>query len=162
MTAPRAFTRTFALISVLVLSTLPACGSQAASSIDQRTQQQPQAAMPYRPAAKRPTTTSAKASASSSSSSAKRSCYLRVDGKVRVSGSCLVYPMGADGSYTLNTWDKGKPAQSHFAVVSVNGSTTADATWNKDPEDDRALDPLGTVKLVKGCWQNARAKICAR
>jgi hypothetical protein len=70
--------------------------------------------------------------------------------------------MGTDGSYTLNTWDKGKPAQSHFAVVSVTGGGAADATWNKDPDDDRAVDPLGTVRLVQGCWQNTRAKICAR
>ena len=93
--------------------------------------------------------------------SAMRDCYLRVDGVVRVSGRCRVFPMGED-EYTLNTWDGGKPAQPHFAVVTRNGDGTATATWNADPEDDRAMDPLGIVRRDSNCWVNERARICVR
>ncbi|MBA2934749.1 hypothetical protein HZF05_11640 [Sphingomonas sp. CGMCC 1.13654] len=88
-------------------------------------------------------------------------CYLAVDGKVRVNNPCQVFPLGGH-SYTLNTWDGGKPKRSHFAQVDANSDGTGDATWNADPNDDHALDPLGTVRWVKGCWINRRAKICAR
>ncbi len=95
--------------------------------------------------------------------SATRDCYLRVDGRVLVSGRCRVFPMGRD-QYTLNTWDGGKPAQPHFAVVTKNSDTdtTATATWNADPADDRAMDPLGTVARDGDCWVNKRARICVR
>lgn len=95
------------------------------------------------------------------SGSVSRDCTFVVDGKTQVKGQCLVYPMGGNG-YTLNTWSKGKPKQSHFAVVSANPDGTATATWNADPNDDRAGDPLGTVHFVKGCWTNKRTQICAR
>jgi hypothetical protein len=93
-------------------------------------------------------------------SSPKR-CTLVVDGKTLVSGRCLVYPLG-DGGYTLNTWDHGKPRQPHFAQVNAQPGGTGDATWNADPTDDHALDPLGRVRLVHGCWVNRRTRICAR
>ncbi|QTC92819.1 hypothetical protein [Brevundimonas goettingensis] len=83
-----------------------------------------------------------------------------MDGKVRVDGECLVFPFG-DGGYTLNAWSDGKPRQSHFAVVVRNRDGTGDATWNADPDDDRAGDPLGTVRLNDGCWVNDRARICS-
>lgn len=91
----------------------------------------------------------------------RRACFLSVDGKVEVQGACLVYPVG-DGGYTLNVWSKGKPRQSHFAVVSADANGTAEASWNADPDDDRAGDLLGTVRLSGGCWINDRARICAR
>ena len=90
-----------------------------------------------------------------------RQCYLSVDGKVRVDNRCRVYPLGGR-SYTLNTWDHGKPRRSHFAQVNANPDGTGDAIWNADPNDTHAQDPLGTVRGVKGCWINRRAKICAR
>lgn len=90
----------------------------------------------------------------------RQACSLTVDGQIHVQGPCLVYPFG-DGGYTLNAWSDGKPRQSHFAVVTLNADGTALATWNADPEDTRAGDPLGTVRLVDGCWVNARARICA-
>jgi hypothetical protein len=93
--------------------------------------------------------------------STPKSCTLIVDGKRLVSGRCLVFPLG-DGGYTLNTWDHGKPRQSHFAQVNARPDGTGDATWNKDPTDDHALDPLGKVRLVHGCWVNHRTRICAR
>jgi hypothetical protein len=95
--------------------------------------------------------------------SAMRDCYLKVDGVVQVSGRCRVFPMGRD-QYTLNTWDGGKPAQPHFAVVTKNSDadTTATATWNADPADDHAMDPLGTVARDGDCWANKRARICVR
>lgn len=83
--------------------------------------------------------------------SAARHCRFEVDGKTLLDGRCQVYPMD-DGGYTLNTWSAGKPAQSHFAVVSTRANGKADATWNKDPDDDKATDPLGTVTLRDGCW----------
>lgn len=67
-----------------------------------------------------------------------------------------------DGGYTLNTWSAGKPARSHFAVVSVRNDGKADASWNADPDDDKATDPLGVVTRQDGCWTNARSRICAR
>ncbi len=95
--------------------------------------------------------------------SVMRDCYLKVDGVVQVSGRCRVFPMGKD-QYTLNTWDGGKPAQPHFAVVTKNSDadTTATATWNADPTDDHAMDPLGTVARDGDCWANKRARICVR
>jgi len=93
--------------------------------------------------------------------SAAKQCYFEVGGKTLLDGRCQVYPMG-DGGYTLNTWSAGKPAQSHFAVVTTRPDGKADATWNKDPDDDRAGDPLGTVTLQDGCWVNQRTRICAR
>lgn len=93
--------------------------------------------------------------------SAMRDCYLRVDGVVQVSGRCRVFPMGED-EYTLNTWDGGKPAQPHFAVVTKNADGTATATWNADPADDRAMDLLGIVSRDGDCWTNERARICVR
>ncbi|TPG18493.1 hypothetical protein EAH87_10295 [Sphingomonas koreensis] len=90
-----------------------------------------------------------------------RSCYLKVDGVVAVDGPCLVFPMGTD-EYTLNTWDNGKPEHSHFAIVTKSANGTAKATWNADPNDDRAFDPLGDVRKVGECWVNERAQICAR
>jgi len=93
--------------------------------------------------------------------STERGCYLEVDGMVRVDGPCLIFPMGKD-EYTLNTWSNGKPAQSHFAVVTANTDGTTSATWNADPDDDRALDPLGTVRKDGDCWVNARARLCVK
>lgn len=92
---------------------------------------------------------------------AVRACYLAVDGKVYVNGRCRVFPLG-DRGYTLNTWDKGKPRASHFAQVNATRAGIGDANWNRDPNDDRAGDSLGTVRWRKGCWVNPRVRICAR
>lgn len=88
-------------------------------------------------------------------------CYLKIDGVVRVNNRCSVFLTG-DGGYTLNSWDRGKPGNSHFAVVSVTPDGVGDATWNADPNDDRAMDPLGCVTMNHGCWRNVRVRICAR
>ncbi|WP_156818695.1 hypothetical protein [Sphingomonas sp. Mn802worker] len=95
--------------------------------------------------------------------STTRDCYFKVDGRVLVSGRCRVFPMGND-QYTLNTWDSGKPAHSHFAMVTKdsNADATATATWNADPDDDHAMDPLGTVRRDGDCWVNERTRICVR
>lgn len=90
-----------------------------------------------------------------------RSCYLRVDGKVHVNGRCRVFPLGGRG-YTLNTWDRGKPRRSHFVQVTELRAGRAEASWNADPDDNRAADPLGRVRWHKGCWINTRVRICAR
>ncbi|WP_294330539.1 hypothetical protein [uncultured Sphingomonas sp.] len=103
----------------------------------------------------------AAADAGAAPRSATRQCRFEVDGKRLVDGPCQVFPMG-DGGYTLNTWSAGKPAHSHFAVVSVRGDGKADASWNADPDDDKAMDPLGIVALQDGCWVNPRTRICAR
>ncbi|CAN5286052.1 hypothetical protein BH09PSE1_BH09PSE1_11670 [soil metagenome] len=95
-----------------------------------------------------------------SPTSSRRQCWLAVDGAVHVDGPCLVFPFG-DGGYTLNAWSEGKPERSHFAVVMLNRDGTGDATWNADPDDDRAGDPLGTVRLTNGCWVNDRTRICS-
>jgi hypothetical protein len=99
--------------------------------------------------------------ASAAPHSATKQCYLSVDRKVLVNNRCRVYPLGGR-SYTLNTWDGGKPRRSHFAQVNANPDGTGDATWNADPDDTHAQDPLGKVRWVKGCWVNQRARICAR
>lgn len=103
---------------------------------------------------------SAAAASTASPTSSRQACYLAVDGRVHVDGPCLVFPFG-DGGYTLNAWSDGKPAQSHFAVVTTNGDGTATATWNADPDDTRAGDPLGAARFSEGCWVNDRVKICA-
>jgi hypothetical protein len=92
--------------------------------------------------------------------SSRRNCRLSVDAKVYVDGPCLVFPFG-DGGYTLNAWSEGKPKDSHFAVVVANADGSAEASWNVDPDDDKAGDPLGTVRLRDDCWVNDRARICA-
>jgi hypothetical protein len=92
--------------------------------------------------------------------SSVRTCYFSVDGKVRVNGRCLVFPLGGHG-YTLNTWDRGKPRASHFVQVDETSPGLGIATWNRDPGDDRAGDPLGIVRWQKGCWVNSRVKICS-
>jgi hypothetical protein len=99
--------------------------------------------------------------ASAETHSVKRQCYLSVDGKVLVNNPCRVYPLGGR-SYTLNTWDRGKPRRSHFAQVNADPDGTGEATWNADPNDTHAQDPLGKVRRVKGCWVNKRTRICAR
>ena len=91
----------------------------------------------------------------------QRECRFEVDGKVMVAGRCWVYSMGT-GDYTLNTRDHGKPHYPHFAMVSSNGDGTANVTWNADPTDDRAFDPLGKARKRGGCWVNERVRICAR
>lgn len=93
--------------------------------------------------------------------SENRQCRLEVDGKIHVDQACEVFPMG-DGGYTLNAWTLGKPKNSHFAVVIVGRQGEGDASWNADPDDDKAMDPLGTVLFKDGCWVNERAKICTR
>lgn len=115
------------------------------------------------PAPRAKPTTQAKPSplATNAPHAESRQCRFEVDGKHLVDGSCQVYPMG-DGGYTLNTWSAGKPSRSHFAVVSMRGDGKADASWNADPDDDKAMDLLGIVTLQDGCWVNARARICAR
>lgn len=101
------------------------------------------------------------ASTADAPASVPRQCYLKVDGVVHLDGTCLVFPMGKH-AYTMNTWTRGKPANSHFAMVSPNPDGTGTATWNADPDDDRALDPLGTVRKDGGCWANDRARLCVR
>ena len=93
--------------------------------------------------------------------SSMRDCHFEVDGKRLIDGPCRVFPMGKD-QYTLNTWDGGKPRQSHFAVVTTQSDGRTIATWNKDPDDSRAYDPLGVVTMRDGCWVNARTRICAQ
>lgn len=90
-----------------------------------------------------------------------RDCHFEVDGKRLVDGPCRVFPMGKD-QYTLNTWDGGKPRQSHFAVVTTQSDGRTTATWNKDADDSRAYDPLGVVTKRNGCWVNVRTRICAQ
>lgn len=93
--------------------------------------------------------------------SEQRLCRFEVDGKVLVNGKCEVFPMG-DGGYTLNTWTAGKPTNSHFAVVITKDDGSAEASWNADPDNDKAMDPLGIVTLQQDCWVNEHARICAR
>ena len=95
------------------------------------------------------------------SSEQQRECRLEVNGKVKVAGRCWVYPMGA-GDYTLNTRDHGKPHYPHFAMVSSNGDGTADVTWNANPIDDHASDPLGKARKRGECWVNERVRVCVR
>ncbi len=95
------------------------------------------------------------------SGSAVRDCLLVVDGTTHVEGHCDVYPLG-QGTYTLNIWSDGKPEQSHFAQVTALTDGRFEATWNADPDDDRAWDRLGDVMMQDGCWVNDRTRICAR
>lgn len=125
----------------------------------------PEPSPPSAPYASEPTSAPAalpKTDASPATPTASRkSCYLSVDGKVLLDEPCLVYPFG-DGDYTMNAWSEGKPKNSHFAVVVLMADGSADATWNADPDDDKAGDRLGTVRLSDGCWINDRVRICVR
>ena len=136
------------------------CGFVLAAGCDRQPGQPRPGPTTAAPTPKPTEDTTPEKTAETSPASSTQACYLSVDGQVRVEGQCLVFPFG-DGGYTMNAWSNGKPAQSHFAVVTTNGDGTADATWNADPDDTRAGDPLGTVAFADGCWTNVRARICA-
>lgn len=87
-------------------------------------------------------------------------CRFEVDGRVLVDGECDVFPMG-NGRYTLNTWKRGKPTNSHFAVEISNDGKTAEASWRADQDDDQAADSLSSVRLRSGCWVNRRTEFCS-
>lgn len=157
--------RSLSLMATLILSAATAaCGQDASApnpAADPSPQQAPLAPTssptPAQPPAK--TDVGPQASASAPPASSRRKCYLAVDAKVLVDEPCLVFPFG-DGGYTLNAWSEGKPKNSHFAVVVLNADGSGAATWNADPDDDKAGDPLGTVRLRDDCWVNDRARIC--
>ena len=92
--------------------------------------------------------------------SSRQRCYLRVDGKVFIDGECSVFPLSG-GTYTLNVIGRGKRPSRHFAQVTALAGGRFEATWNVDPADLHALDPLGPVEMKDGCWVNARVRICA-
>lgn len=153
--------RSLSLIAALMLSAAAAACGQDADAPGPA----PEPSPPSAPYASEPTSAPAalpKTDASPATPTASRkSCYLSVDGKVLLDEPCLVYPFG-DGGYTMNAWSEGKPKNSHFAVVVLMADGSADATWNADPDDDKAGDRLGTVRLSDGCWINDRARICVR
>ncbi|WP_269220763.1 hypothetical protein [Brevundimonas vesicularis] len=157
--------RSLSLIAALMLSAAAAaCGQDAGAPGLADATQTP---APSAPEPTAPPPEPAKTGASSATSSSepatpaasRKPCYLSVDGKVLLNESCLVYPFG-DGGYTMNAWSEGKPKNSQFAVVALMADGSADATWNADPDDDKAGDRLGTVRLSDGCWINDRARIC--
>ncbi|MFA4898184.1 MAG: hypothetical protein WC563_01540 [Brevundimonas sp.] len=159
--------RSLSLIAALMLSAAAAaCGQDAGAP---RPADTTQTSAPSAPEPTAPPPEPAKNGAGSATSSSepttpaasRKSCYLSVDGKVLLDEPCLVYPFG-DGGYTMNAWSEGKPKNSHFAVVVLMADGTADATWNADPDDDKAGDRLGAVRLSNGCWTNDRARICVR
>ena len=157
--------RSLSLIAALLLSAAAAaCGQDAGAPGPTDTTQTPAPSAPE-PTAPPPEPAKTGASPATSSSepatpaASRKSCYLSVDGKVLLDERCLVYPFG-DGGYTMNAWSEGKPKNSHFAVVALMADGSADATWNADPDDDKAGDRLGTVRLSDGCWINDRARIC--
>ncbi|WP_313007709.1 hypothetical protein [Brevundimonas vesicularis] len=157
--------RSLSLIAALMLSAAAAaCGQDAGAPgpADATQTPAPSAPEPTAPPAEPAKTGSSPTSSSASATPAasRKSCYLSVDGKVLLDEPCLVYPFG-DGGYTMNAWSEGKPKNSHFAVVVLMADGSADATWNADPDDDKAGDRLGTVRLSDGCWINDRVRICA-
>lgn len=155
---PLPFTARSVAAALLLLAPLAACKSpQPDPPAATNTQSTPAATPTPLPTPK----ATPVATASAAPQSGERQCRFEVDGKRLVDGPCQVFAMG-DGGYTLNTWSAGKPANSHFAVVSVRADGKADASWNADPDDDKAMDPLGVVTLQDGCWTNARTRICAR
>ena len=174
-------TKVCAIIGAALIGLATACGSapldQPARAdegqADERARAPPQASLGNAQATRHPrgrNTASAphdtaapkvQARTDAASTSSMRDCYLKVDGVVRVTGRCRVFPMGKN-EYTINTYDGGKPAYPHLAMVIRNPDGTGTATWNADPGDDRALDPLGSVTFDGGCWVNRRARICVR
>ena len=158
--------RSLSLIAALMLSAAAAaCGQDAGAPgpADATQTPAPSAPEPTAPPpvpAKINTNPATSSSASATPAASRKPCYLSVDGKVLLDESCLVYPFG-DGGYTMNAWSEGKPKNSHFAVVVLMADGSADATWNADPDDDKAGDRLGTVRLRDGCWINDRVRICA-
>lgn len=155
--------RSLSLIAALMLSAAAAaCGQDAGAPGPADATQTPapeQTAPPPEPA-KINTNPATSSSAPATPTASRKSCYLSVDGKVLLDEPCLVYPFG-DGGYTMNAWSEGKPKNSHFAVVVLMADGSADATWNADPDDDKAGDRLGSVRLSDGCWINDRVRICA-
>jgi len=159
--------RSLSLIAALMLSAaVSACGQDAGAPgpADATQTPAPSAPAPIAAPAKPAKTNSNPAISSpqpATPTASRKSCYLSVEGKILLDEPWLVYPFG-DGGYTMNAWSEGKPKNSHFAVVVLMADGTADATWNADPDDDKAGDRLGTVRLNGDCWTNDRARICVR
>ncbi len=155
--------RSLSLIAALMLSAAAAgCGQDAGAPGPADAPQTPAPAAPEPmapPAEPAKINTNPATSSSAIPTASRKPCYLSVDGKVLLDEPCLVYPFG-DGGYTMNAWSEGKPKNSHFAVVVLMADGSADATWNADPDDDKAGDRLGTVRLDGDCWINDRARIC--
>lgn len=155
--------RSLSLIAALMLSAAAAgCGQDAGAPGPADAPQTPAPAAPEPmapPAEPAKINTNPATSSSATPTASRKPCYLSVDGKVLLDETCLVYPFG-DGGYTMNAWSEGKPKNSHFAVVVLMADGSADATWNADPDDDKAGDRLGTVRLDGDCWINDRARIC--
>jgi len=87
------------------------------------------------------------------------SCFLGVDGHVYLDGPCNIDSY-KDGSFSIGAGEKMRSR--YFAYVNIDPDTKkADASWNGVAGENHAHDPLGTLTRTGGCWNNARAKVCA-
>ena len=82
------------------------------------------------------------------------SCTLAVDGRTYIDGPCD-FDAEKDGSFQIR-------AKDYFAYVTVTGSGRATGSWNADPRSTHAHASLGELMRKGSCWENARARICAR
>jgi hypothetical protein len=89
-------------------------------------------------------------------------CYLSVDGKAYLDQVCVFDPE-KDGSFTIGTaGENGTVRMPFFAYVNKNDNGSAQGYWNEDASSTHAHTDLGVLKRKGGCWQNARAKVCAQ
>lgn len=80
-------------------------------------------------------------------------CRLVVDGVRHIEGQCDV-ALIADGSFKIVA------TNGYAAMVDREGST-AEGSWNGDPESMYLGEELGNLTRRGACWVNERAEICA-
>jgi hypothetical protein len=83
-------------------------------------------------------------------------CYLSVDGKDIINGSCDFEQFGGDGSFQISSWDG-----SFFAVVNVYGDGVAQGWWNGGAYATHAHTGLGPLRRSDACWLNDFVSVCA-
>ena len=85
-------------------------------------------------------------------------CLIEVDHKVYLNKVCNA-DFREDGSFSIGTDDS---STSYFAYVRKHEEGTAYGSWNEDPQSTHAHTSLGLRVRHGACWENEKAKICAR
>ncbi|WP_139020659.1 hypothetical protein [Bradyrhizobium sp. ORS 285] len=80
-------------------------------------------------------------------------CTLVVDGTSYIDGVCEFTRDNREGSFSIY-------GDQYWATVDV-GRDGGEAFWNEAAGATHAQSRLGEVRRSGGCWQNARARICA-
>ena len=83
-------------------------------------------------------------------------CYLAVDGQDIINGPCDFDQFGGDGSFQITSRDGA-----YFAVVSMDGTGSAQGWWNGVAFSGHAHTDLGPLYRSDACWVNDYVSVCA-